>query len=67
MDAAAEVPERIENLIAELHLPTRLSQVGVRAEDIPAMAQQAVEDLCMQTNPYCYAIEEIESVYHEAL
>ena len=65
-EAASYVPEKIKELIGELGLPTRLSQLGVNREDIPLMAQMAQEDLCMLTNPYCYSIEEIEILYKEA-
>jgi alcohol dehydrogenase class IV len=64
--AAIEVPQKIETLISELGLPTRLSQVGVRAADIPILAKQAQEDLCMLTNPHCYAVEDIEEMYQKA-
>jgi alcohol dehydrogenase class IV len=54
-------------LIAKLELPTRLSQVGVDAADIPRLAQMAEADICMLTNPHCYMKAEIESMYHEVL
>ena len=66
-DVAREVPRQIEELIAKLGLPTRLSQVGVDAADIPRLAQMAEEDICMLTNPHCYLKSEIESMYHEVL
>ena len=65
-EAASYVTEKIKELIGELGLPTRLSQLGVNREDIPLMAQMAQEDLCMLTNPYCYSVEEIEKLYKEA-
>jgi 1,3-propanediol dehydrogenase len=65
-EAASYVPEKIKELIEELGLPTRLSQLGVNPEDIPLMARMAQEDLCMLTNPYCYSLEEIEILYKEA-
>jgi alcohol dehydrogenase class IV len=64
--AAREVPAKIETLISDLGLPSRLSQVGVKADDIPVLAEQAQQDLCMLTNPHCYAIEAIEEMYREA-
>ena len=66
-DIAQEVPHQIQELITKLDLPTRLSQVGVEVKDIPLLAQMAEADICMQTNPHCYAQSEIESMYHEAL
>jgi alcohol dehydrogenase class IV len=65
--AAGFVPQMIENLIEDLRLPNTLSQVGVKAEDIPALAMDAQRDLCMETNPHQYNIEEIKSMYYEAL
>ena len=66
-EVAREVPHQIEQLIEKLELPTRLSQVGVDGADIPRLAQMAEADICMQTNPHCYAQSEIESMYHEIL
>ena len=66
-DVAREVPYQIQQLITQLDLPTRLSQVGVDAKDIPLLAQMAEADICMQTNPHCYMQSEIESMYHEVL
>lgn len=62
-EAAFQVPERIEELIDKLGLPTRLSQLGVSSEDIPLMAKMAQEDICMLTNPCSYKIDEIETMY----
>lgn len=67
MEAAGYVPQIVQKLIANLDLPTTLREIGVKAVDIPAMARDAAQDLCMQTNPHCYGIEEIESMYQEAL
>jgi alcohol dehydrogenase class IV len=66
-DVAQEVPHQIQQLIAKLELPTRLSQVGVDEADIPRLAQMAEADICMLTNPHCYLKSEIESMYHEVL
>ena len=66
-EVAREVPRQIRDLISKLGLPTRLSQVGVDAADIPRLAQMAEADICMLTNPHCYMKAEIESMYHEVL
>ena len=67
MEAAEQVPDRIESLIKALNIPNKLSQVGVRAEDIPLLAREAVEDLCMMTNPQRYDVDAIEAMYRDAL
>jgi alcohol dehydrogenase class IV len=66
-EAAEQVPERIEALIRALDIPSKLSQVGVKAADIPSLAQDAAVDLCMMTNPQRYDVAEIESLYRTAL
>ncbi|HIJ55585.1 MAG TPA: iron-containing alcohol dehydrogenase [Deltaproteobacteria bacterium] len=66
-ESAKLVPEMIQKLIKDLEIPTTLSQVGVKADDIPTLARDAQQDLCMGTNPYQYDAEEIESIYYEAL
>ena len=67
LEAAQQVPAQIEGLIRALDIPTRLSQLGVRKEDIPYLALDAAEDLCMNTNPQRYDAAEIESLYLNAL
>jgi alcohol dehydrogenase class IV len=66
-EAAMEVPGQIENLIQSLHIPSKLSEVGVKAQDLPALARDAAEDLCMMTNPQRYNVHEIEGMYLDAL
>ena len=61
-----QVIEKIEQLLTEIELPTRLSQLGVKREDIPLMADLAQQDVCLLTNPCSYSKEEIEAIYHEA-
>jgi alcohol dehydrogenase class IV len=66
-EAAGQVPEKIEALIKTLDIPTKLSQVGVRRQDISSLARGAAEDLCMMTNPQKYDAQEIEAIYLDAL
>ena len=66
-EAAQQVPQKIEDLIKALHIPTKLSDVGVRKEDIPGLARDAAQDLCMMTNPQRYDVHEIEAMYRDAL
>ena len=65
-EAAQSLLAQIQKLIDDLGLPTKLSHFGVKPEDIPYMAGLAQQDICMVTNPYCYPINEIESLYREA-
>jgi 1,3-propanediol dehydrogenase len=67
VEAASLVPQQIEKLIRALDIPTKLSQVGVQMADIPSLARDAAEDLCMMTNPQRYNVLEIEAMYKAAL
>jgi alcohol dehydrogenase class IV len=60
-----QVIEKIVQLLMELELPTRLSQLGVKREDIPLMAELAQQDICLLTNPCSYSKDEIEEIYLE--
>jgi alcohol dehydrogenase class IV len=64
-EAAGHVRYQIENLIHELGMPTRFSQLGLDTEDIPLLAKLAQQDLCMMTNPCCFSLDEIEAMYRE--
>ena len=66
-EAAALAPDKIEELTGALELPQKLTQLGVKAADIPLLAEMAQNDICMLTNPYHYSLEEIESMYREVL
>ncbi len=64
-EAAGHVRCQIELLTSQLGLPTRFSQLGLNAEDIPRLAALAQEDLCMLTNPCRFSRPEIEAMYRE--
>ena len=65
-EAASLVPERIGELIKCLDIPTKLSQLGVDKADIPLLAEDAADDLCMMTNPQRFNATEIEVMYRDA-
>jgi len=62
-EASGHVRYEIENLIYKLGMPARFSQMGLDPNDIPLLAELAQKDLCMLTNPYCFSLHEIESMY----
>ena len=79
-EAAAAIPaeERAEALIREverlattLHeltgLPLRLSEAGVREEDLPAVAEGAVNDGAMIVNPLMFNRDQVVELLRQAL
>jgi alcohol dehydrogenase class IV len=51
MEAARLAPQAVYELLQVLELPTRLSEVGVTADRIPAMARDAITSGIHATNP----------------
>ncbi len=50
-----------------LGIDTTLSDLGVEPGDLPALAERALSDPCMATNPRRPTLNEIEELYAEAL
>ncbi|MFP4391728.1 MAG: iron-containing alcohol dehydrogenase [Desulfohalobiaceae bacterium] len=48
-----------------LGISKRLRELGVRQEDIPTLAQNALQDACMATNPRQASLGEVENVLWE--
>ena len=65
-EAACSVLECVDDLIEELELPNKLSDLGVELESIPFMAEMAQWDICMLTNPCSYSAHEVEELYRRA-
>jgi alcohol dehydrogenase class IV len=60
------VADRFRDLSASVGIPSGLSLLGVRGEDIPTLAAHALDDLCMATNPRPVTLEDVERLYREA-
>ncbi|NUO79279.1 iron-containing alcohol dehydrogenase [candidate division KSB1 bacterium] len=72
--AAALTGDRTRNaadIISEMNkrigIPARLSEVGVRREQIPALTEQAFEDACHLLNPRPVAKEDLRALYEAAM
>ncbi|OEF95620.1 alcohol dehydrogenase-like regulatory protein ErcA [Desulfuribacillus alkaliarsenatis] len=59
--------ESIETLKSSVGLNRRLSELGVKKEDIPHLARKASLDPCLHTNPRKANIKDIEVIYEKAL
>ena len=66
--AAQQAVIAVESLNNEIGIPKRLSDIGVRAEDIPSMAEKAfgIKRL-LRFNPRRVDLEDIVRIYSEAL
>lgn len=51
MDAARKAIAAIRQLSSQVGIPERLRDLGVKEEDFPVMAENAMKDVCSVTNP----------------
>lgn len=66
-EAAETVINEIELLISDLNLPQTISEVGGKKEDFKAMAEDALNDPTLITNPRQADLKEIIKIYENAL
>jgi alcohol dehydrogenase class IV len=64
---ATDLPKLIENLNAEIGLPSRLRDLGVVQEDVAPLAEFALEDHSSASNPRPVTAAVCKQVYEEAL
>jgi len=55
--------EAVELLCRDVGIPASLRDVGLKTEDIPALAQAALDDVCTGGNPREATLEEIKTLY----
>ncbi|MCP1293061.1 MULTISPECIES: L-threonine dehydrogenase [Chromobacterium] len=68
VEASAEAAiAAIRQLAADVGIPAGLTQLGVKEEDIPELAANALKDACGLTNPIQASHEEICAIFKAAL
>ena len=65
--AADRALEAIRKLSADVGIPTSLTELGVKEEDLKTMAENAQKDACGLTNPRGPTLNDIISIYKGAL
>ena len=66
-EARAAAVEAVAQLTRDLGNPTRISQVGVEADGIEALADDAFADVCTPGNPRPATREDIKALYTSLL
>ncbi len=66
-EAADAACAEIENLSRRVGIPTHLSELGITEADIPALADQAIADVCTPGNPRPVTREDIVALYRQIL
>jgi len=67
LEASADPADFIRELNVEMGLPASLSEMGVKADAIPALALHAAKDICTFTNPRPCSAAEYEVLFETAL
>lgn len=66
-EAADAACKAIEDLSALVGTNKHLTDLGIKESDIPALAQQAIQDVCTPGNPREVTMEDILNLYHKIL
>ena len=66
-EAAEAACTAIEDLSKLVGIPQHLSDLGITEADIPALAEQAITDVCTPGNPREVTKEDIIALYHKIL
>jgi alcohol dehydrogenase class IV len=69
-DAAARaglLVKKISELRESIAIPPTIGRLGVKKSDIPRLAEFAMLDACMATNPRTMSRQEIEEIYEKIL
>lgn len=66
-EARKAAVDAVQKLSTDVGIPAKLSEVGVKAEDVSALAKAAFADVCTGGNPRDTNIAEIEALYRSIL
>lgn len=66
-EAAQAACDAVRALAIEVGIPQRLSDLGITAKDIDALADQAIEDVCTPGNPRLVTRQDIVELYKKVL
>ena len=59
---------RVRALAIRVGIPQHLSDLGIQESDIPALAEQAIADMCTPGNPRANAVlKDIKALYRQVL
>jgi alcohol dehydrogenase class IV len=66
-DRKSAIIDKIVRLRQDVGIHLRLGEIGVTPKDIGPLAQKALRDPCLATNPREPKLEEVEAIYEKAL
>jgi alcohol dehydrogenase class IV len=66
-DVQSALFDRLSSLCEAAGITQTLRELGVERSDIPALAEKALRDPCLVTNPRQSTLQDIETIYEKAL
>ena len=66
-EAAQAAVDAVQALSIRVGIPQHLSDLGITADDIPALADQALADVCTPGNPRDVTLDDIKALYAKVL
>ena len=66
-EAAEAACKAVRDLAIEVGIPQHLTEIGIKEEDSPALAEQAITDVCTPGNPREVTKEDIIALYKKVL
>ena len=66
-EASQAAVEAVRQLALNVGIPQHLSELGITAADIPALAEQAIADVCTPGNPREVTLDDIKALYTKVL
>jgi len=67
VNSAEEVISYVAGLTQKFGLPTKLSEIGVKREDVSKLASLAAADFCLPCNHRSPSIGDLQAIYEKAL
>lgn len=66
-EASQAACDAVKKLAVEVGIPQHLNELGITEKDIPALAEQALADVCTPGNPREVTLEDIIELYKKVL
>ncbi|MGU3497710.1 iron-containing alcohol dehydrogenase [Mycobacterium sp. C31M] len=67
LESALALADRLQELAHQVGVPRGLSELGVRDEDVPVLARNAMADACITTNPRAADEAQLRALFRAAL
>ncbi|MCV7355772.1 iron-containing alcohol dehydrogenase [Mycolicibacterium fluoranthenivorans] len=67
LESALALADRLQDLARQVGVPRGLAELGVREDDVPVLARNAMADACLTTNPRAADEAQLRALFRAAL